>query len=233
MINGRKKRHEENEAAVMVTKLNLTDDAGTYTGEAVLVKSVSMAATEDGEVCESIRVVGAAGKESVYYNLDEIKAVFSSTVISDPMTDPAAVADELPSHISLSQLEPGDIIKVGAVGDKLTSAIVCFRAGSPTELEIAYEGKTRKYPSASNDYYQGLWVYSKVIYAGENGFRFYATNHGGAQRERIHTYGSATVLIFDKDRETIKVGTPASLAKGDMFFASRYNAAEKLIVIYR
>lgn len=225
--------NEENEAAVMVTKLNLSDDAGTYTADPVLVKSVSMATTEDSDVCEAIRVVGASGKESVYYNPDEVKAVFSSTVISDATKDSVAVDGVLPAEIAISKLRPGDIIKVGAVDGKLTSALVCFRAGSPKELEIAYEGKTRKYPSESNDYYQGLWVYSKVIYAGENGFRFYATNHNGAQRERIHTFGSATVLIYDTQRDTVKVGKPASLAKGDNFFASRYNAAEKLIVIYR
>lgn len=226
--------NEENEAAVMVTKLDISDDAKTYTSDAVLVKSVSMAATEDGEVCEAVRIVGASGKEQTLYNPDEVKAVFSATAITDATKDPVAAEDgSLPTHITLSQLQPGDVIKYSAVGSDLSSVVVCFRAGSPKEMEIAYVGKTRKYPTENNDYYQGLWVYGNVIYAGENGFRFYAKNHNGIARERIHTYGSATVLIFDKARQTVKVGKPASLTMGDAFFASRYNAEEKLIVIYR
>ncbi len=225
--------NEENEAAVMVTKLNMQNDTPTYTSKAVLVKSVSMSAMEDGEICEAVRIVGEGGTETTLYNPDEIQAVFKDTVITDASHDSAAIDGELPSHITLSQLRPGDVIKYSAVNDTLSSVIVCFRADSPKEQEIAFEGKTRKYPSESNDYYQGLWVYSKVIYAGANGFRFLATNHNGVQRERIHTYGSATVLIFDKDRQTIKVGKPASLTMDDMFFASRHNAAEHLIVIYR
>ncbi|MBQ7032507.1 MAG: S-layer homology domain-containing protein [Clostridia bacterium] len=230
--------NEENEAAVMVTKLDLSDAASMYESNAVLVKSVSTVALEDGEICEAVRVVGAGGKEQLLYNPNEIQAVFSATAITNAEADATAVvgadgAKKLPANIAISQLEPGDVIKYAAVNDNLTNAMVCFRAGSPKELEMAFEGTTRKWPSATNDYYLGLWVYSKVIYAGENGFRFYATNHKDEQRERVHTYGSATVLIFDTVRQSIKVGSANSLSKDDMFFASRKNAAEHLIVIYR
>ncbi len=231
--------NDVNEASCMVTKVDIGGGASLYDSSAVLVKEVMTVLTEDGEVTPAIRVVGAGGKETTIQFPDDMKATFSATVISDKDKDPLREIDpitketSLPAEIPVSKLLPGDIIKYTDVNGTMTSAIVCFRAGSPTELEMAYEGTTRKWPSPTNDYYTNIWLYAKAECAEDASFRFYAKSANGEYRERVHTYGSATVLIFDRERGTVRVGDSSSLVKNDTFFASRKISAEQLVVIYR
>lgn len=228
-----------NESGAMVTKLDMGGGATLYNAHAVLVKEVMTVLGKDGEVTPAIRVVGQDGKETMLQFADDLMATFSATVISDkekdPMryTDPGTKETKLPDEIPVSKLLPGDIIKYTEINGEMTSALVCFRAASPTELEMAFEGTTRKWPSPTNDYYTNIWLYAKAEYAEDTGFRFYAKSAKGEYRERVHTYGSATILIFDTERGTVRTGNKTSLSKGDFFFASRKTSAEQLIVIYR
>lgn len=217
--------NEENEPAVLVTKKSMNQVGSMYQSNAVLVKSVGTAMMEDGTVCEAVTIVGAGGKEQVLYNPDEIEAIFSKTAITSEA--------EITEKLALSKLDPGDVIKFAAIDGVLTDAMVCFRNNSPKESEKGFDGTVTANITEAFDYFSALWVYAKVDYAGENVFLFSTPKSNGRIYDRMHTFGSATVLVYDKARNTVKVGTKASLVKGDMIFASRYNSYEHLIVIYR
>lgn len=224
----------ENEAAVMVTKLGMSDDATMYMSQPVLVKEVLTAMTDEGMACEAIKVVGVGGSETVIYNPDEKEAIFSNAAITDSQKDPVCTKGVAPATIPLSKLEPGDIIKYSAIGDNLSSAVVCFRAGYPKEMEKAFDGTVQKWAHGGNDYYNSLWLFTDdVIAVGTNGFRFYATNTAGTLMERTHTFHTATVLIFDKETKNVRAGSKLSLSKGDAIFAARRTTDEQLIVIYK
>lgn len=217
--------NEENEPAVLVTKKSMNQVGSMYQSNAVLVKSVGTAMMEDGTVCEAVTIVGAGGKEQVLYNPDEIEAIFSKTAITSE--------EGITEKLALSKLDPGDVIKFAASDGVLTDALVCFRNNSPKESEKGFDGTVTANITEVFDYFTGVWVYAKVDYAGENAFLFSTPKSNGKIYDRMHTFGSATVLVYDKARNTVKVGTKASLVKGDMIFASRYNSYEHLIVIYR
>lgn len=235
---------DENIISAMVTKMKV-EDADTYRSNAVLVKEVVHAMTEDGIACEAIRVIGKGGAETLLYNPEEIEADLAyvgtdgrtrEIVITNKEEDPVCKENGgvLPISIPLSKLEPGDIVKYSTIGNALKSMIVCLRAGYAVDLEKGFKGSALSSASETDDYREALFVYStNLLYAGETGFRFLATGVDGVKRERFHTYGDAPVLIFDTEKDTVKMGTKASLTKGDAFFASRSNTVEHLIVIYR
>lgn len=224
---------EVNDVSVMVTKLKMSDDTSMFSAKPVLVKEVLTLETEEGEICDGIRVVDVTGTEKVLYNPDEVKATFGYTAITDTEKDPLCVGGVAPDEIPTSKLRSGDIIKYYGVDDVLSSVLVCLRGEYAIEQERAYEGTVQKWPYATNDYYQNLWVYAEAMSVGDTSFRFMATNTSGTKMERIHTFGTAMILIYDMEKGTIKTGNKASLSKGDFFFASRQNSFEDLIVIYR
>ena len=231
---------EENAVSVMVTKMKVSD-TDTYISNAVLVKEIITTITEDGMPCEAVRVIGRGGAETILYNSEDVQAMLKNEnaqelTITNKKKDPICVENggKLPTSMPLSKLEPGDIIKYTTEGDALKNVIVCLRGQYGIELEKGFRGTLLYSPSADDDYRESLWAYSKqLIYAGKTGFRFMATGTTGVKMERFHTYGAAPILIFDKAKKTVKVGSKDALTSGVEFFVSRYNSAEQLIVVYK
>lgn len=229
---------ECNTISVILSR-KVAKDTAAFSVRPALVTGLAKGISPDGEYCNIVRVLSEDGKEKSLYDADNVKAYFGEYVITDLEKETEVTVDDkgnkkLMDTISLTKLNPGDIIQYVIEQDKIKSAAVLFRSKSPKMAEKANFLGEIKTPRADTDYFQSLYLYTELEFKGDDSFKFHVPNASGSLKfERVHTYGAAYIVLFDLKREKAKVVTRDSFFVGDMFFAERFNPTERLIVIYR
>ncbi len=227
---------EDNVASVMVSRDTVS---AIPTGDAGVITQIAQVMKEDGEAVTKVTV--ERKNETATVLLKEDLKILTENVLSDPAKDPAAVDGIMPESLMPSQLERGDVIQydMSSMTGEATAMRVLLRSGSRLVGERAFNDGGKNVTSnlgADTDYIGAVYAYAQVDKVSEYGARIYVTHEkkkGPETYERIRHFNGPKIILYNSQRDTFKEITSAEIYEGDMIFAYKLNAAERIIVVYR
>lgn len=227
--------NEDNTISAFVIHESIS--AGTIDARASIgvVTDVYKSLNNDGENIIKIKVYTRSGETVEMYGDEDKKALFGTGVITDLSRESQVYEGKPLGEIYISQIKKGDVVQYTTLqSGEISSIALRLRSVTPLYKDMGALNASESETTKDLAYKDCLITYAKVIYASSEAVKMYIYSPNKSEKWiRVHGYESTPLVLYDRQKGTIKAITYTEIYPDDDIFVYRWTQNNGLMVVYR